>query len=34
MAPESALKQMDNGKFEEVEVDDVYTEDGNYREKN
>ena len=23
MAPESALKQMDNGKFEEVEVDDV-----------
>ena len=23
MAPESALKQMDNGEFEEVEVDDV-----------
>ena len=23
MAPESALKQMENGEFEEVEVDDV-----------
>lgn len=23
MAPESALKQMDNGEFEEVEVDDI-----------
>lgn len=23
MAPESALKQMDNGEFEEVDVDDI-----------